>query len=97
MGEGKREMTLRLLDLENLKVVTRKYRWVKRETVKVGGRSIPCTVVDFEDEVKKCRRWVKENDRRILIVRQDGAGGVGSYSLRIRSAGGSSAEGGGAS
>ncbi|MCM2359955.1 MAG: hypothetical protein NDI77_17520 [Geobacteraceae bacterium] len=32
------EMTLRLLDLETLSVVTRKYRWVKSEEIAVDGQ-----------------------------------------------------------
>ncbi len=77
------EMKLRLLDLENQKVVIRSYRWVKSEDVTVDGRKISCRVVDFEDENKKCRRWIRPDILGAIIVRQDGRGREGTYSLRM--------------
>ncbi|KAF0219965.1 MAG: hypothetical protein FD174_1689 [Geobacteraceae bacterium] len=77
------EMSLRLLDLEHLAVVTRKYRWVKSEDVKVDGKSIRCRVIDFEDPNKKGRRWIRKDDVGVTIARQDGKGKGGSYSLKI--------------
>jgi hypothetical protein len=77
------EMTVRLLDLETLSVVNRRYRWVKSEDVEVDGRRIRCRVVDFEDPNKKCRRWIKPDELGAVIARQDGKGKAGSYSLRI--------------
>lgn len=79
------EMSLRLLDLEHLAVVTRKYRWVKSEDVKIDGKPIHCRVIDFEDPNKKGRRWIRKDDVGVTIARQDGKGKSGSYSLRIAS------------
>lgn len=77
------EMSLRLLDLEHLVVVTRKYRWVKSEDVKIDGKPIHCRVIDFEDPNKKGRRWIRKDDVGVTIARQDGKGKSGSYSLRM--------------
>jgi hypothetical protein len=77
------EKTLRLLDLETLEVVKRTYRWVKSEDVVVDGRRIHCRVIDFEDPNKRCRRWIAPDEVGAIIVRQEGTGKSGSYSLRI--------------
>jgi hypothetical protein len=77
------EMALRLLDLETLTVVTRRYRWVKSEDLVVDGKRIHCRVVDFEDPNKKCRRWISPDELGAVIARQDGKGKGGSYSLRM--------------
>jgi hypothetical protein len=77
------EMKLRLLDLETLMVVTRTYRWVKSEDVSVNGEQIHCRVIDFEDPNKKGRRWIRPDEVGATIVRQDGSGKRGSYSLRM--------------
>lgn len=76
-------MALRLLDFEKLEVVTRNYHYVRNEDVTVGGKTITCKVIDFEDVNKKCRRWVKGDDLGVIIARQDGSGTGGSYSLRM--------------
>ena len=49
----------------------------------VDDRQIRCRVVDFVDENKKCRRWIRPDAVGAIIVRQDGMGKNGSYSLRI--------------
>ncbi len=77
------EKALRLLDLETLVVVTRRYRWVKSEDVVVDGKRINCRVIDFEDPNKKCRRWIRPDELGAIIARQDGKGKGGSYSLRM--------------
>lgn len=77
------EKTLRLLDLETLSVVKRTYRWVRSEDMMVDGRKVRCRVVEFEDPNKRCRRWIGFGDVGVIIVRQDGTGKNGSYSLRI--------------
>lgn len=85
LGPGEKERTLRILDLENLVVVKRKYRWVRNEDVDVNGRQIHCKVVDFEDPVRKGRRWVDLDDLGILVARQDGKGKGISYSSKLTS------------
>jgi hypothetical protein len=85
LGPEEREKTLRILDLENLEIVTRKYRWVREEDVRVGGRRIHCKVIDFEDQNKRGRRWVEEDELGVLVTRQDGTGKGGSYSSRLTS------------
>lgn len=78
------EMSLRLLDLEKLSVVTRRYRWIRSEDVVVDSKRFRCKVIDFEDVNKKCRRWITEDDLGVIIARQDGTGKGGSYSLRMQ-------------
>jgi hypothetical protein len=85
LGPEEREKTLRILDLENLEIVMRKYRWVREEDVRVGARRIRCKVIDFEDSNKKGRRWVEEDELGILVTRQDGSGKGVSYSSRLTS------------
>lgn len=85
MGPGEAEKSLRVLDLENLTVVNRKYRWVRDENVAVAGRNIPCKVIDFQDTNKKGRRWVEEDSLGVLITRQEGRGNGVSYSSRLTS------------
>lgn len=77
------EKALRLLDLETLSVVTRRYKWAKSEDVTVDGKRLHCRVIDFEDPHKKCRRWVSVGEPGVIITRQDGTGKSGSYSLRM--------------
>jgi hypothetical protein len=83
LGSNEREKTLRILDLENLEIVTRKYRWVREEDVRVGERRIHCKVIDFEDSNKRGRRWLEEDELGILVTRQDGSGKGVSYSSRL--------------
>jgi len=78
------ELALRLLDLETLSVVTRRYRWIRCEDVVVNGKRFRCRVIDFEDVNKKCRRWITEDNLGVIIARQDGNGKTGSYSLRMQ-------------
>ena len=75
-------MEVRLLDLEHAKVVKRRFHWVKSEAIEIGGRRLLCRVVDFSDPNNSCRRWVS-NERGVVIVRQDGKGKAGNYSLRM--------------
>jgi hypothetical protein len=82
-------MEVRLLDMEHAKVVTRRFHWVKSEDLEVAGKRLHCRVVDFSDPVNSCRRWVSCGDGGMVIVRQDGKGSHGSYSLRMTSVSGS--------
>jgi hypothetical protein len=76
-------MELRLLDMERAVVVSRRYHFVKTEDVEVGDRTIRCKVVDFSDSQHSCRRWLASDGRGVIIVRQDGKGKGGTYSLRL--------------
>ncbi|HTP67205.1 MAG TPA: hypothetical protein VMJ66_17575 [Geobacteraceae bacterium] len=77
------EMTLRLLDLDTLMLVNRRYRWIKNEEVTIDGRKINCRVIDFSDVNKQCRRWIRPDAAGAIIVRQEGTGKNGRYSLRM--------------
>lgn len=76
-------MVLRLLDMASASVVSRRFSYLKNEDVEVGGRTIRCKVVDFSDASNSCRRWVSSDGPGVIIVRQDGKGKGGSYSLRL--------------
>lgn len=75
--------SLRLLDLETLEVVTRRYTWIRSEEIQVGGKSYRFRVVQFEDKNKRCRRWIRGDDVGVMIARQEGRGKAGSYSARL--------------
>ena len=77
------EAVYRVLDLETLGVVARKYRWLRSEEVTVNGKRIICRVIDFQDPNKNCRRWITQGEVGALIARQDGKGKSGAYSLRM--------------
>jgi hypothetical protein len=49
----------------------------------IGGKIIHCRVVDFEDPDNRCRRWITQDNKGILIVRQEGSGSSGSYLLKL--------------
>ena len=76
-------MEVRLLNMEQGKIVTRKFHWVRSEDLEVGGKRLHCRVVDFSDPENSCRRWVSCGEGGMVIVRQDGKGKHGPYSLRI--------------
>ena len=76
-------MEIRLLDMEHAKVVLRRFHWVKTEEMEVGGKRLRCRVVDFTDLNNSCRRWISNDARGVIIVRQDGKGKGGNYSLRM--------------
>lgn len=76
-------MEVRLLDLEHARVVARRFHWIKTEELEVGGKRMRCKVVDFIDENNVCRRWVSRDEHGVIIVRQDGKGKGGNYSLRM--------------
>lgn len=80
--EGDR-MSARLLDLETLEIVTRRYTWVRSEELQVGTMKYIFRVIDFEDKNKKCRRWIKPDTIGAIIARQEGHGKTGSYSVRL--------------
>lgn len=84
MGPEKKEMTLRMLDLETAAIVTRKYRWIGNERMTVARKQLIASVVDYQDEGKKGRRWLRANEPVVQVLRQDGKGEDGSYSLRIK-------------
>lgn len=76
-------MEVRLLNLEYGKIVKRKFHWIKSEELEVGGKRLHCRVVDFSDPENSCRRWVSCGEGGMVIVRQDGKGKHGPYSLRM--------------
>jgi hypothetical protein len=79
------QLEIRLLDLENARVVNRRYVWAKTETVKVGEQTIRCRVVDFEDPDNACRRWIARDGLGVIIARQEGKGKAGPYVLKMTS------------
>jgi archaeosine-15-forming tRNA-guanine transglycosylase len=80
--EGEQRV-IRLLDLEHVRVVSRNYRWEKSEDIPIGGRNINCRVIDFEDRDTRGRRWITQDEKGIIIVREEGCGESGSYVLKL--------------
>ncbi len=79
------QLEIRLLDLAQARVVTRRYRWLKTEAVTIGRRTIHCRIVDFEDSDDNCRRWIARDGIGVIIARQEGQGKSGSYVLQMTS------------
>lgn len=77
-------MEVRLLELEHARVVKRRLHWVKSEEVEIGERRLKCRVVDFSDPNNSCRRWLSK-EGGVIIVRQEGKGKAGNYTLRMTS------------
>jgi len=76
-------LEVRLLNMEHGRVVHRKFRWIKSEELEVGEKRLHCRVVDFSDPDNTCRRWLSLGEGGMVIVRQDGKGTHGPYSLRM--------------
>jgi len=76
-------VTMKILDLETLEIINRRYSFVKTEHINVNGKPVNCMVIDFEDKNKKGRRWIKPDHTGVLIARQDGRSKSGSYSVRL--------------
>lgn len=81
----KTQITLRILDVEKMAVVKRTYHFVKNTLYSVGGREIPCRIIDFSDQNKKARRWITWDGSAVVMYRQDGKGDKNSYSVQATS------------
>ena len=80
-GEGE-NLTVRLLDLETCEVVSRNYRWVRTERLRVNGVADLFRVIEFHDRNKSGTRWILPAPVGVRIARQDGTTRKGSYSVR---------------
>ena len=76
------DVTLRILDLEYLAIVKRTYHYVKTDTIEVDGRKFTCKVIDLSDLHKTARRWIYRNGDKASIIRQEGRGKDGSYTIK---------------
>jgi hypothetical protein len=76
------EVSLKILDTEYVAIVKRRYKLVKEDTYKIGGREFRCRVVDIVDPNKSCRRWIGRDGNAVILFRQDGRSRDGSYSVR---------------
>ena len=81
----KSPVTLRILDVEKLTVVRREYHLVRTTVYSVGGKELPCRIVDFSDKNKKARRWITWDGSAVVMYRQDGKGEKHSYSVQVTS------------
>jgi uncharacterized protein (UPF0262 family) len=81
----KQQVTLRILDVENMAVVKRDYHFVRNTLYSVGGKELPCRIVDFSDRNKKARRWITWDGSAVVMYRQDGKGEKSSYSVQATS------------
>jgi hypothetical protein len=82
---GKTEVALRVLDVEKMAVVKRNYHLIQNTFYPVGGKELPCRVVDFSDKNKRARRWIMWDGSAVVLYRQDGTGEKNSYSLQATS------------
>ncbi len=81
----KTQFTLRILDVEKMAVVKRDYHFVKNTVYSIGGREVPCRIIDFSDLNKKARRWIAWDGSAVVMYRQDGRGDKNSYSVQATS------------
>jgi len=81
----KTQITLRVLDVEKVAVVKREYRLVRNAHYAVGGKELPCRIVDFTDQNKKARRWIAWDGSAVVMYRQDSRGEKNSYSVQATS------------
>jgi hypothetical protein len=81
----KSQITLRILDVEKMAVVKRNYNLVRNTFYSVGGKELPCRIVDFSDKNKKSRRWITWDGSAVVMYRQDSRGEKNSYSVQATS------------
>ena len=79
------QVTLRILDVEKISVVNRDYHLVRNSLYSIGGKELPCRIVDFSDKNKKARRWITWDGSAVVMYRQDGKGEKNSYSVQATS------------
>lgn len=77
-----RPSAIRVLDVERLAVVKREYRLHRETAYTVSGKDYPCLAVDFSDQNKSARRWIRRESNSAFMLRQDGTGNKGSYSVQ---------------
>lgn len=78
-------VTLRILDVEKMAVVKRRYAHVRNAHYSVAGKEYPCRIVDYADQNKKARRWIAWDGSTIVMFRQDGTGDKNTYSVQATS------------
>jgi hypothetical protein len=81
----KTHITLKVLDVEKMAVVKRDYHLVQNTVYAIGGKELPCRIIDFSDQNKKARRWITWDGSAIVMYRQDSAGEKSSYSVQATS------------
>ncbi len=79
---GRPQITLRVLDVEKMAVVRRRYHLVRTAHYTVAGKAYPCRIVDYSDQNKKARRWISWDGSAVVMYRQDGRGAQDSYSVQ---------------
>lgn len=81
----KTQITLRILDVEKMAVVKRGYHLVRNTVYSIGGKDLPCRIIDFSDQNKIARRWITWDGSAVVMYRQDGEGDKNSYSVLANS------------
>lgn len=81
----RKEITLRILDVEKMAVVRRTYSFIKNSHYTVAGKEFPCRIVDFSDPNKKARRWITWDGATVIMYRQDSRGEKNVYSVQTTS------------
>lgn len=81
----RKEITLRVLDVEKMAVVKRTYTLVRNTHYSIAGKELPCRIVDFSDHNKKARRWIAWDGTAVILYRQDSRGEKSVYSVQATS------------
>jgi hypothetical protein len=82
---GTAPVSIRVLDTEHLGVVTREYRLNRDTSCTVSGKLYPCRELEFSDQHKNARRWIRKDNDAVIMYRQDGTGAKSSYSVQALS------------
>ena len=78
----KTAITLNILDIDKLAVVRRDYHLVRNSLYSIGGKELPCRIVDFSDKNKKVRRWINWDGSAVVLYREDSGGEKNPYSVQ---------------
>ncbi len=78
-------VTLRILVIERMAIVKRKYRLVRNTHYSMAGKEYPCRIIEYSDQNDKVQRWIAWDGAAVAMYRQDGKGEKNSYSVQATS------------
>lgn len=71
---------LRVLDLDQLEIVKRRFTWVRDENLIIGGQPVACRVIDVADRFGQSRRWIAK-DAYDTLIQEEGADRDGPFRI----------------
>lgn len=64
-------LQFRILDLDRIEVIDRKFIWIRDETIEVKDNPVHCFVIDVSDPFGNSRRWLTK-DGLFTLVKEEG-------------------------